>query len=93
MDTIPSGTIPDSWNNVILSMLHKKGNINDPNNYRGIALVNCKIKVFTQIIHDRLMAWAVKNNKILKEQAGFLKSQGCQDNVFTLSAAIRIHLR
>ena len=35
-----SGQFPDAWTEAIIQPLHKKGNINDPNNYRGISPLN-----------------------------------------------------
>ncbi|CAG5073493.1 Similar to X-element\ORF2: Probable RNA-directed DNA polymerase from transposon X-element (Drosophila melanogaster) [Cotesia congregata] len=74
------GETPVCWSEVVLTMLHKKGDVNDPNNFRGIALVNCIAKVFTQLVNQRLVSWAADNNLIPEEQAGFLKGRGCQDN-------------
>lgn len=82
------GETPDCWSKVVLTMLHKKGDASDPNNFRGIALVNCLTKVFTQLINQRLTTWATNNKLIPEEQAGFLKGRGCQDNVFILNAAL-----
>jgi len=40
--------------------LHKKGDINEPNNYRGIILLRTFGKLFTHIINERLNLWADK---------------------------------
>ena len=34
--------------------IHKKGNTNDVNNYRGIELISCFAKLFTSILNTRL---------------------------------------
>ena len=47
-----------AWSKVILMMLHKKCDKQDPGNYRGITLVICITKLFTQILCDRLALWA-----------------------------------
>ena len=38
---------PESWCSAIIIPIHKTGPVNDPNNYRGIALLSCISKVFT----------------------------------------------
>jgi len=45
---LDSGVFPDSWSEGIVIPLHKKGDTNDVNNYRGITLLSC----FFQSIHD-----------------------------------------
>lgn len=49
---------PAAWSDVQLFMLYKKGDKLDPANYRGITLVNCITKIFTQILCTRLTNWA-----------------------------------
>ena len=39
--------MPNSWNEIQAIMLHKKGYVNDPSNYRCISLVNNLTKIFT----------------------------------------------
>ena len=47
---------PSSWGTVIMSMLHKKGDPLNPNNYKSIALVRALVKIFTQILCHRLQS-------------------------------------
>ena len=35
---LKSGEYPDKWCEAIIVPIHKKGDVNNPNNYRGIAL-------------------------------------------------------
>ena len=51
---LQTGETPASWGNTNAIMLYKKGNKLDPNNYRGIALVNTVTEVFTAILAKRL---------------------------------------
>ena len=37
---LASGTVPDDWSLSIVCPIHKKGPPSDPNNYRGISLMN-----------------------------------------------------
>lgn len=49
---------PDEWFTSETDMLHKKGSLEDPENYRPIALINTMLKLFTQILQTRLAGWA-----------------------------------
>ena len=48
------GVYPENWTDSIIHPLHKKGNPNDPNNYRGISLSDVSGKLFSTIINRRL---------------------------------------
>lgn len=85
--------VPTDWSNILLVMLHKKGPVCDPNNYRGIALVNCTMKAFTQILLNRLTDWCSDGDVLPECQSGFRPSRGCADNVFVLMSIVHIHVR
>ena len=74
-------------------MLHKKGDRQDPGNYRPIALACTEMKLFTYVLCQRLTKWADENAILPEAQAGFRKSRSCQEQVFNLTGAIQIHLR
>ena len=68
----------------ISPMSYKKGNINDPNNYRGISLLTEISKIFTSIINKRLKTWVETNEIIGEEQAGFREQHTTIDQLFCL---------
>ena len=75
-------------------MLYKKnGNKHDFSSYRPISLVNCIVKIFTQILCTRLMNWCETNNKLPEWQSGFRAKRRCMDNIFTLNTVIQLHIR
>ena len=53
---------PSSWCNAMLIPIHKKGDPNNVNNYRGISLLNVLSKVFTKIINNKLVYWVEKES-------------------------------
>ncbi|WKY00653.1 hypothetical protein Q1695_015017 [Nippostrongylus brasiliensis] len=46
--------IPDQWRNSRTVILHKKGDRDDPRNYRPISLLSVLYKLFTKIILTRI---------------------------------------
>jgi hypothetical protein len=59
---LDSGFFPESWTEGVIIPLHKKGDVNNVNNYRGITLVSCLSKLFTTILNKRIMDYCEQNN-------------------------------
>ena len=74
--------IPEMWSTAKLVMLYKKGDHNDPANYRPIALLSHAFKVLTSILKMRLQPLAEAT--IEECQAGFRLHRGCRDNLLIL---------
>ena len=83
------GVYPESWCESIILPLYKKGDINDPGNYRGISLSNTCSKVFGFIINRRLQTWVEENNITGECQAGFKRGYSTVDHIFTLLACVQ----
>ncbi|MCG7875034.1 MAG: reverse transcriptase domain-containing protein [Candidatus Thiodiazotropha endolucinida] len=82
------GYFPSSWSEGLVVPLHKKGSVNDINNYRGITLLSCVGKLFTRILNNRLYEWGENYNVFIEAQAGFRKEMSTVDNVFVLHGLI-----
>ena len=65
-----SGIFPDRWTESIVIPLFKKGDMNNPSNYRGISLCDTSSKLYSTIINNRLREWVEQNNITGKYQAG-----------------------
>ena len=77
-----SETVPEDWLRQLTVPLHKKGPIQDCDNYRGIALLSVPGKVFCRVIQRRL---AQRAEHLLREsECGVRKGRGCIDQVFAL---------
>jgi len=87
-----SGQFPDAWTEAIIQPLHKKGNTQDPNNYRGISLLKVCSKLYSYILNKRLVTWIEENGSIGEEQAGFRRDYSTTDHIFTLFAVIQKYL-
>ena len=74
--------VPEDWVKQLTIPLHKKGSMQDCDNYRGIALLSVSGKVFCRVIQRRL---AKRTEQMLREnQCGFRRGRGCIDHIFTL---------
>ncbi|XP_053383852.1 uncharacterized protein LOC128550031 [Mercenaria mercenaria] len=82
------GYFPESWSEGYIIPLHKKGNVNNVDNYRGVTLLSCLGKLFTHILNNRLRNWAEEYNVYVEAQAGFRAHMSTIDNVFVLHGLI-----
>ena len=80
---------PCNWTESIILPIFKKGNVNDPGNYRGISLCDISSKVFSTIINSRIQEWVEQHNITGDHQAGFKKGYSTVDHMFTLLAMIQ----
>ena len=80
------GVCPKSFGETILCPLHKRGPTSDPNDFRGISLVNTMYKIFSSILNKRLYALVEENEKLDESQAGLRAGYSAIDNIFSLSA-------
>ena len=87
-----TGEMPESWTKSVIVPIHKKGDVNSTNNYRGVSLLSIIGKCFKYILNQRLTKWAEENNKISEEQAGFRKGYSTIDHIFTLYAMTQKYL-
>ena len=69
-----SGENPEAWTEAIIQRLHKKGSIHDPDNSRGISLLNVCSKLYSHNINKRLSRWVEDNDVLGDIQAGFRKT-------------------
>ena len=67
------------------------GDDTDPSNNRGIALLSCLGKLFSNLINHRLTLF-VDNNKIIgPEQAGFRVGFSTTDHMFAINTLIYLY--
>ena len=72
------GDVP-SWTFSILVPIFKKGDVDDPSNYRGISLISCLAKFFYSIMNKRLLAYSIKKCILHPSQLGFLPGNRTSD--------------
>lgn len=74
---------PKNWAESILCPIFKSGSLLDPNNFRGISLIDVFNKTLTGMLYTRLNNWATQYSKIDESQAGFRRGYSTVDNLFT----------
>ena len=74
-----NGIFPSCWSQSILVPLHKKGDINVPDNYRGISLLDVFGKIYTSIINRGITFYFNIYGKVSDAQAGFREGYSTVD--------------
>jgi len=87
-----TGSVSINFQRNIIFPLFKKGDVNDPSNYRGISFQNSIAKIFTYILLNRLTLWVEGNSLLSEYQAGFRKGYSTVDNIFCLSSLSRYYI-
>ena len=80
------GKTPDKVKESTIVPLHKKEDAADPNNYRGITLLNVIGKIYARVLNARLVK--IVEPQIGKEQAGFINGRNTIDQALVLSDLI-----
>jgi len=80
------GDIPEEWRTAIVIPIHKKGARNNPDNYRGISLLNTGYKIYPKMFAKRLTV--IAEALLLEEQNGFRKGRSWMDCIFSASQVI-----
>ena len=87
---LASGKYPKAWQIAMLVALAKGGvaDTTDPNNYRGIALLNAISKLFATILEIRLTEYLWQTKQVAAEQFGFTRGRRTLDPCFILDTLI-----
>ena len=72
-----SGSIPDDWRLANITAIFKKGDRNNPENYRPISLTCILCKVLESIIKDHIMIYLERNDMLSQCQHGFRYQRSC----------------
>jgi hypothetical protein len=79
---------PIQWGTGLIMPLFKSGEVNDPNNYRGITINSCLSKLFTYMLNERLTNVCERDALVHYNQTGFRRGFRTADQVFTLKTLI-----
>ena len=89
---LDSGYFPELWTKGVIVPLHKKNDLSNVSNYRGITLVSCFSKIFTGIINNRVTKWIESNEMLSDAQCGFRSGRSTVDAIFILKSIVDIVL-
>ncbi len=87
------GEYPEKWKTSIIIPIHKALDINDPNNYRGIAVVDCISKLFCKILNDYIKEYLNNNHFWKYKQNGFMEKRRTEDNVMILNTVYQKYIK
>ena len=87
-DVYDRGEVPAGWCESIICPIYKSGSHREPQNYRGISLMNSISKIFNGILTVRVQKWAEENNVLDESQAGFRRGFSTIDTCY----GAKVHL-
>jgi sorting nexin-29 len=87
-NTVFTGSYPAQWATCTLTPVPKRGDLQDPNNFRGIAVSTAIAKLFSLVLYLRMDKWAEKTNRRAAGQAGFRTGRSTTDGIFVLQHCI-----
>ena len=79
---------PSEWNSNFLKPIYKKGDNEDPGNFRGLAIGSALAKLFSMILLNRLVKHISEEKLISPNQIGFMMGARTSDHTFLLQTLI-----
>ncbi|CAM5147797.1 unnamed protein product [Eretmochelys imbricata] len=79
---------PSSWKKAMMVLVYKKGEWDDPSNWRPISLCSTMYKLYASCLASRIMEWSVSGGAISSIQKGFMSCEGCYEHNFILQTTI-----
>ena len=76
-----TGTIPKCYKEAIVIPIFKKGNKQDPTNFRPVSLTSCIMKVFEKLMLEVMKKFINEQNLISHHQHGFCSSKSTTTNL------------
>lgn len=80
--------VPANWKTSSTILIFKKGNKRNINNWRPISVAPCIYRLYTALLANRLRTWLVLNNKINKNQKGFMPTNGALEHSYLLKSIL-----
>ncbi|CAL4222368.1 unnamed protein product, partial [Meganyctiphanes norvegica] len=88
--SLRAGETPEDWRKANITPIFKKGNRNDPANYRPVSLTSQVCKVLETIVREQLFIHLKSNNLLSEEQHGFRDGRSCLSNLLQGVPTVRI---
>lgn len=88
---LSTGNYP--WHESVTTVIHKKGDKEDPDNYRAITLGSCLGKLFSTILLSRLLSFRSRVCPDTENQLGFCKGGQTADHLLVLKTLLDKYLK
>ena len=82
-NSLKQGKIPSQWKQADIVPIYKKGNREDPLNYRPVSLLSIVCKILERIVRDRWVEHLEKHNMFTDKQYGFRSKRSCVANLLS----------
>ncbi len=79
--SLDNAQLPKLWKSANVTPIFKKGDTNDPLNYRPVSLTSIPCKILEGLIREKIMSHLKENNLITKHQHGFVEGKACVSNL------------
>lgn len=79
--SLSQGIVPQDWRDANVIPLHKKGNRQQPENYRPVSLTSIVGKLIENMVKFRVVSHLEKYKLIRDSQHGFLNGRSCLTNI------------
>lgn len=76
--SLESGMVPADWKTALVTPVFKKGQRNDPANYRPVSLTSVCCKTLEHILTSTIMNHLENNEIMSSQQHGFRKKRSCE---------------
>ena len=80
-----SGEYPNIWRDGFIVPIHKKNDIMNANNYRGIIISSCVAKLFLRIVTRRIEEFMKTSGRWSVNQFGFRSDHRTEDSLFIIN--------
>ena len=81
-----TGEFDADWRRTVFVFLPKSGNLEDPTNWRTIAILRICYNIFARLLYNRIKAWLVPQQS--PEQMGFLPGRSAEDAMLMLEETV-----
>ena len=83
------GEVPEEWKIGVIKPIHKKGDKEEVENYRGITLMDTGYKIYAEIVRERLEKELEEKKVLDATQMGFREGKGTAEAIHVLKEVIR----